>query len=147
MRAGLDADAYVGNDRDWYDGVIRGMDAEVGRLVERLASLGLDKRTLLVLSTDHGEEFLEHGRTFHGQSVYGEQINMPLVFWGPGWVRPDVKGDDTVQVVDICPPCWTRAGCPRPPGCTAAAWCRSCSHGPGGCAPPTGRTGRPSRRR
>src|SRR5206468_6826654 len=64
VKAGFDADAYVKADEDWYDGSIRGMDAEIGRLFERLRTLRLDDRTLVVFTGDHGEEFLEHGRMF-----------------------------------------------------------------------------------
>lgn len=114
--AAIDPEAYVGYYRDWYDGSIRGMDAEIGRLVERLGNLGLDKRTLLVLSADHGEEFLEHGRTLHGQSVYGEMNNMPLIFWAPGQVRPGVAVEDTVQAVDVMPTLLEASRLPVPAG-------------------------------
>jgi arylsulfatase A-like enzyme len=103
VKAGFDADAYVDYDRDWYDGSIRAMDAEMGRLVERLRALGLDRKTLLVFTGDHGEEFLEHGRTFHGQSVYGELDALPLVFWGPGFVPSGSTVERTVETIDIMP--------------------------------------------
>ena len=64
------------------------MDAELGRLRERLGEMGLDRRTLIVFLADHGEEFLEHGRTFHNQSIYGELTNVPLFFWWPGACPP-----------------------------------------------------------
>jgi arylsulfatase A-like enzyme len=79
------------------------MDAEMGRLVERLRALGLDRKTLLVFTGDHGEEFLEHGRTFHGQSVYGELDALPLVFWGPGVVPSGSTVERTVETIDIMP--------------------------------------------
>jgi hypothetical protein len=62
------------------------MDAEIGRLLEALRNLNLDRRTLVVYTADHGEEFLEHGRMGHGQSMYGELAGVPLVMWGPGTV-------------------------------------------------------------
>jgi len=103
VKAGFDADAYVDYDRDWYDGSIRALDAEIGRLVERLRALGLDRKTLLVFTGDHGEEFLEHGRTFHGQSVYGELDALPLILWGPGRVPAGATVDRTVETIDIMP--------------------------------------------
>lgn len=102
-RANFDPDAYVAFDRDWYDGSIRGMDAEIARLLERLRGLGLDDKTLVVFTADHGEEFLEHGRTFHGQSTYGELSNLPLVMRGPGVVPKGKVVEDTVQTIDIMP--------------------------------------------
>jgi arylsulfatase A-like enzyme len=103
VKAGFDPEAYVGHDRDWYDGSIRGLDAEIGRLAERLRETGLDRRTLLVFTGDHGEEFLEHGRMLHGQGVYGELNHMALFFWGPGTVPAGAKVDATVQTIDLMP--------------------------------------------
>jgi arylsulfatase A-like enzyme len=101
--AKIRAEEYVSYDRDWYDGSIRGMDAEMGRLVERLRALGLEGRTLLVFTGDHGEEFLEHGRMLHGQSVYGELNNLPLFFWGPAIVPSGREVEETVETVDLMP--------------------------------------------
>ena len=115
-RAGFDPDAYVAHDIDWYDGSIRGMDAEMGRLVERLRGLGLDKSTAIVFTSDHGEEFLEHGRMFHGQTVYGEQVNMPLIMWGPGSVPAGRTVDQTVRTIDIMPTLLDISGLAPPAG-------------------------------
>ncbi len=114
-KAGFDADAYVGFDRDWYDGSIRGMDAEMARLFERLRSLGLDRRTLVVFTADHGEEFLEHGRMFHGQNVYGHQNNVPLILWQPGLVPAGREVTETVQTIDIMPTLLAASGLAVPP--------------------------------
>ena len=101
--AKIPAEEYVSYDRDWYDGSIRGMDAEIGRLVERLRALGLDGRTLLLFTADHGEEFLDHGRMLHGQSVYGELNHLPLIFWSPAIVPSGREVDETVETVDLMP--------------------------------------------
>ena len=114
--AGFDPEAYVAHDIDWYDGSIRAMDAEMGRLVERLAGLGLDKSTTLVFTGDHGEEFLEHGRMFHGQTVYGELVNMPLIMWGPGSVPAGRVVDETVRTIDIMPTLLEISALPPPSG-------------------------------
>src|SRR5262245_58837702 len=112
--ARLDADAYVDFEKAWYDGSIRGLDAEMARLSERLRGLGLDRRTLLVFTSDHGEEFLEHGRMFHGQNVYGHQNNVPLVLWKPGLVPAGREVTETVQTVDIMPTLLAASGLPVP---------------------------------
>jgi len=116
VRAGIDPVEFVSYDRDWYDGSIRGMDAEIGRLLERLAGLGIDKDALVVFTGDHGEEFHEHGRMFHGQSVYGELTNVPLIFWRPGSVPAGVVVDQTVQVVDLMPTLLEMSGLAAPEG-------------------------------
>jgi arylsulfatase A-like enzyme len=102
-KAKVDPETYVAHDRDWYDGSIRGLDAEIGRLLERLRGLGLAARTLVVFTADHGEEFLDHGRTFHGQSVYGELNNMPLILWRPGAISAGAVVDRTVETIDLMP--------------------------------------------
>ena len=113
-KAGLDAGAFLEEDRDWYDGSIRGMDAEVGRLLERVGSLGLDRRTLVVFTGDHGEEFLEHGRMFHGQSTYGELSNVTLMMRSPGRIPEGVSIGETVETIDILPTLLDVSGL-RPP--------------------------------
>lgn len=113
LRAKVDPDLYVAHDLDWYDGSIRGMDAEIGRLIERLRQLGLDRKVLLVLTGDHGEEFLDHGRMFHGQGVYGEMNNMALILWGPGRVRKGAV-EETVETIDIMPTLLEASGLPVP---------------------------------
>ena len=115
QKAKVDPDAYAEFDRAWYDGSIRGMDTEIGRLVERLRGLGLDRRVLLVFTGDHGEEFYEHGRAFHGQSVYGEMNNMPLVVWGPGVIPAGRTVEETVQTVDLMPTLLELSRLPIPP--------------------------------
>lgn len=93
----------VGILREAYDGDIRMADEYFGRLLDALAAHGLLDRTLVVLTSDHGEEFLEHGGVAHGQTLYAESLDVPLL------VRlPDGHGEGTVvdalaQHVDIVP--------------------------------------------
>jgi choline-sulfatase len=115
-RAGVDPERFVAQELDWYDGSIRAMDAEIGRLLERLRELGLDRRTLVAFTSDHGEEFLEHGRSFHGQSIYGELTQVPLLFWGPGLLEPTPTIEQTVESIDIMPTLLELARVPAPAG-------------------------------
>jgi arylsulfatase A-like enzyme len=103
VRAGVDADAFVDYNRGWYDGSIRALDVELGRLRERLRALDLERKTLLVFIGDHGEEFLEHGRSFHGQSTYGELANVPLILSRPGALPAGRVVDETVETIDVLP--------------------------------------------
>ncbi|MDX1383967.1 MAG: sulfatase [Thermoanaerobaculia bacterium] len=101
--AGIAEEDYVPYELDWYDGSIRGMDVEIGRLFERLRELGIADDTLVAFIADHGEEFLEHGRHWHGNTIYGEMINVPLALhWPAGLPRGKVI-DDTVQSIDLMP--------------------------------------------
>jgi arylsulfatase A-like enzyme len=96
-RAGIDPTTFVAREKAWYDASIRAMDQEIGRLRRRLEELGLGDGTLVVLTSDHGEEFLEHGRHFHGYTAYGEVLNVPLLLWWPGGLGPGVEVAETVQ--------------------------------------------------
>jgi arylsulfatase A-like enzyme len=102
-KAGIDPEAYLRYCKDWYDGSIRGMDAELGRLLERLSGLGLAERTVIAFYADHGEEFHEHGRMWHGQSLYGELLHVPLILWGPGHVPAKQEVKEPVELIDVVP--------------------------------------------
>jgi arylsulfatase A-like enzyme len=115
-RAGIDADHFVDFDKDWYDGSIRGMDAEIGRIFERLRELGLDEETLVVFAGDHGEEFLEHGKMFHGQSVYGELTRVPLIMRWPGGIPGGKTVDAVTETIDVMPSVLEMSGIAPPEG-------------------------------
>ena len=101
--SGIDAATYVERELAWYDASTRAMDVEIGRLMERLEELGLGERTLVAFVSDHGEEFLEHGRHFHGYNAYGEMLNVPLVLWWPGVLPAGHRVEETVQLIDLMP--------------------------------------------
>ena len=102
-QAGIDIEPFLAYEHDWYDGSIRGMDAEIGRLLEKLGQLGLEKKTLVAFISDHGEEFLEHGRHWHGNTVYGEMTNVPLILSWPGRLPPGKVVRETVESIDLMP--------------------------------------------
>ena len=115
-KAGVDPAEYVAHEQDWYDGSIRGMDAEIGRLIERLGTLGIEEQTQIAFISDHGEEFLEHGRMFHGQTVYGELAHVPLLLYRPGTVPAGLKIAETVRSIDLMPTLLDLSGLPIPEG-------------------------------
>jgi arylsulfatase A-like enzyme len=112
--AGIDPAAFIRYSKDWYDGSIRGMDAEIARLVERLEELGLRERTVIVFYADHGEEFHDHGRMWHGHTVYGEMMRVPLIVWGPGRVPKGLTVEEPVQLIDVMPTLLELSGLPVP---------------------------------
>lgn len=67
-----------------YDGEIRYTDHQLGRILDHLASRGLDRSTLVLVTSDHGEEFLEHGSWEHQKTLYEEVVRIPLVVRRPG---------------------------------------------------------------
>jgi arylsulfatase A-like enzyme len=67
-----------------YDGEIRAMDAAVGDLLSFLRDTGLARNTCVFFTSDHGEEFGEHGDILHSKAkLYRELIHIPLIVWCP----------------------------------------------------------------
>jgi membrane-anchored protein YejM (alkaline phosphatase superfamily) len=85
----LDLERDIEAIRNRYLNSCRHLDSQLGRLCDALAARGLLERTVVVVTGDHGEEFLEHGRWGHGSSFVDEQVRVPLVLWIPG-VEPGV---------------------------------------------------------
>ena len=110
----IDAEAFLSYRKAWYDGSIRGMDTEVGRLLAHLEALGLTDRVVVAVVGDHGEEFLEHGSSWHGQSVYGELTRVPLIVWAPGRIPSGRTVGETVRTIDLMPTLLELSGLPLP---------------------------------
>ncbi len=86
-----------------YDGEIAYTDAYLGKLFRVVRRLGLHDRTLVIVTSDHGDEFLEHGATGHGHTLYQELIRIPVLWVEPGGTRGPVRVNTTVQLIDIAP--------------------------------------------
>ena len=69
---------------DSYDGAINYVDDQIAKLMQELKKRGLGEHTLVIITSDHGEGFNEHGLVDHGNSLYRELIHVPLIFWEPG---------------------------------------------------------------
>ena len=89
--------------RALYDGEITFWDAQFGLLLDKLEQLGILENALLVVTTDHGEMFGEHGEFAHGGSVYAEVSQVPLLLRYPGVITPGLAPPDEVQSFDLLP--------------------------------------------
>jgi arylsulfatase A-like enzyme len=69
---------------DAYDGAIACVDEHIGQLFSELHRRGMTENTLIVITSDHGDMFGEHGLFEHTNSLYREVIHVPLIFWWPG---------------------------------------------------------------
>jgi arylsulfatase A-like enzyme len=98
----------------WYDGSIRGFDAEIARLLECLRTLGIADSTLIAVITDHGEQFWEHGGMGHGSAAYGEVTNVTMMLHGPGRLPANVKVEATTRSIDLMPTLLNLSGLPVP---------------------------------
>lgn len=86
---------------DLYDGEILAMDAKLGELVATIRE-HLSRDTIIIVTSDHGEEFLEHGSLLHGRTLYEEVLHVPLVVAGPG-VKPGLRVRSLATLADVPP--------------------------------------------
>lgn len=111
-------DVYRSHTLALYDGGLRYIDAELGRLVEHLKRSGLYENSVLVVASDHGQEFWDHGTEAmamglehfqrpgvyglgHGHTLFAELIHVPLIFHGTKVPRGRVERQ--VRNIDIAP--------------------------------------------
>ena len=87
-----------------YDAQIRSMDDAFGKLITHLRSTRLLDRTLIVFTSDHGEEFGEHGQLGrHSHALYDELLRVPLIVRMPGARSASTVVERQVRGIDILP--------------------------------------------
>jgi arylsulfatase A-like enzyme len=86
---------------DRYDGEIRAVDHELGRLLRALRARKDGDRTLVIVTADHGESFGEGGRYLHNTWLSEEQLRVPLLIRYPDWRGAGSRDDSTIQLVDL----------------------------------------------
>jgi len=115
----LDDDAYdevVAS----YDGSILFVDHLVGRLVRGLGALGVLDDTVVVVTSNHGQEFYEHRNWGHGHSLYDEVLLVPLLMRHPS-LPADRRVVSPAMLVDVVPTILELAGLPVPDGLDGAS--------------------------
>jgi arylsulfatase A-like enzyme len=95
-----------------YDAEIRETDRGVARFLAFLEERGLLESTAVLVTADHGEEFLEHGMLKHGYQLYDESVRVPLILAVPG--RGPAAARARVQHVDVAPTLLDLVGVPAP---------------------------------
>jgi arylsulfatase A-like enzyme len=86
---------------DSYDGALAYLDHEVGDLLDRLRQRGRLDNTLVVVTSDHGEQFGEHGLFDHANSLYRQVLQVPLVVSMPGRIPAGRRVPHPVSLIDI----------------------------------------------
>lgn len=89
--------------RTHYDGVVHGYDALLGRLLARLQERGLLEHTIVLVTSNHGEDFGDHGPGIKHGGLYDVTLRVPLVVAGPGVGPPGTRIDTPVQGIDLAP--------------------------------------------
>jgi arylsulfatase A-like enzyme len=87
-----------------YDAEIRSMDAALGRLLDALGERGLLDNALVIITSDHGEEFDEHGWVgWHSHTLYDELLHVPLIVKLPGDAHAGTRVAPLVRLLDVAP--------------------------------------------
>lgn len=108
-----------------YYGTVSHLDREVGLILDALKEAGIDDNTLVVFTSDHGDQLLEHGLT--GKNVFFEaSIHVPLMICWANRVRPG-RYDALVESVDVLPTLLELAGLPEPENCQGRSLLPICS--------------------
>lgn len=98
-----------------YDGEINRVDFQLERLFSYLRTRGLAENTIIVFTSDHGEEFLDHGWIGHGATLFNEVLHIPLIITGTG-ISAGVTEDVNVGQYDILPTVLSLLGIDIPDG-------------------------------
>lgn len=103
----------VAQDRALYDGEVWFSDQEIGRLLDFVAKAPWGERTVVVITSDHGEAFADHGMSWHGRELWESLVRVPLIIKVPGLPphRVPVKRGH----VDLVPTLLDVLGIPAPP--------------------------------
>ncbi|MCB9528207.1 MAG: sulfatase-like hydrolase/transferase [Myxococcales bacterium] len=104
---------FGGEEIDRYDEEIRYTDEQIGRLLDALKSGPHGARTYVIVHSDHGEGFFEHGYRYHGQHLFNDQVRVPLVIAGPGVAPGSVEAP--VALLDVAPTVLELAGAAAAP--------------------------------
>jgi arylsulfatase A-like enzyme len=102
-RAGLDPDRFIKQAVDRYDGEILHNDKSFELLIGKLRQLGILDNTLVIVLSDHGEEFWDHGWTAHGHSLYQELTHTVFLMWNPKMFPAARRVGEPVQLIDVMP--------------------------------------------
>ncbi len=102
--------------RALYDASVRDLDAKLMGLWAELRERGFLRDAVVVLTSDHGEAFGEHGTTAHGRDFYPEVYAVPLIFVAPGRIPAGVRVPAQVASIDVAPTLLALASLPVPEG-------------------------------
>jgi arylsulfatase A-like enzyme len=121
----MDLHQYVYDDKaehfgtsysDVYDQSVNWADRLIGAIVAKLDEVGVLQKTLVVVASDHGEAFLEHGFEGHARNLYGEVTRVPLVIALPFRLPQGIRVDAPASNVDVWPTLLDLVGLPPLPG-------------------------------
>ena len=99
--------------RGLYDGGVLQTDALMGRVLDALRRGGWYDEAWIVITSDHGEAFREHG-SFEHRQLFTEELHVPLIIRPPGGLPGGRRTADTARLLDVAPTILHAVGLPRP---------------------------------
>ncbi len=93
----MDLNFYINQ----YDGEIRYCDYHIGKIIQYLKSEDLFEKSIIIITSDHGEAFFEHGACDHGFTLYNEEIKVPLLMRLPESMDSEININIKPQLIDI----------------------------------------------
>lgn len=102
-KAEVEVQPFIEHGLNLYDGDICANDYELLRLWSRIEDDAWGEDMICVITSDHGEEFFEHGGTCHGYSLYNELLHVPLLIYAPKLLPQGVRIKNPVRTLDIYP--------------------------------------------
>ena len=107
MREWIRSGAYRDEDIEYlkccYRSEVRFTDDHLGGFLAELKQMGLYDDTVIVFTSDHGEEFLERGRVGHSTTLYSELVHIPLMIKPPKALPLRLSGEETISNLDVLP--------------------------------------------
>jgi arylsulfatase A-like enzyme len=103
VQSKIDPDRFINQAIDRYDGEIAHNDYRFQLFMDKLKQAGVLDNTLVIVLSDHGEEFWDHGWTAHGHSLYQELTHGVFLMWNPKLLPVPRRVRETVQLVDVMP--------------------------------------------
>ena len=111
--ATMDLERDIGLMKNRYINASHYLDEQIGRVIDHLRERGLLDSTILLITGDHGEEFMEHGHWGHNSGYCDQQTRVPFVLWMPG--RPPQQIDRLTSHLDIPATLLPELGVTNPP--------------------------------
>lgn len=117
---------FLQETQDAYDGGIAYLDFQIDSLLTQLESRGLLHNTVVIVTSDHGEHFGEHGLIQHGNSLFLPLLHVPLAFYAPTLLPPGIRVQTPVSLRDLAATILELAEVPRGgvPGRSLLEWIR-----------------------
>ncbi|MFT7670079.1 MAG: arylsulfatase A-like enzyme [Planctomycetota bacterium] len=121
-RVRVASDRQLEHIRTQYAGEIAWTDAQLGRIFDKLEELGIADDTLVVVTSDHGDEFFEHGGLGHRSTLFEELVQVPMVLRFPGKLPAGERREGLVSTIDIMPTVLELLDIDAPPGLVSSSF-------------------------